>query len=100
VGRIDRLVRVAAADHAGRPPLCEPFTAGDWLLARARALEVVASAPRALVWGRHLVAQGCAPGPAFGTLLRACYEAQLAGEFTTESEGVAYLRRLLADASR
>jgi tRNA nucleotidyltransferase (CCA-adding enzyme) len=47
VGRIDRLVRVARADRAGRPPL-EPggFAAGDWLLERARALEVVGNGPR------------------------------------------------------
>lgn len=96
VGRIDRLVRVAAADHAGRPPLCEPFAAGAWLLERARSLEVERAAPRPLVQGRHLIAAGRAPGPAFGPILRACYEAQLAGEFASEAEGVAYLRRLLA----
>jgi tRNA nucleotidyltransferase (CCA-adding enzyme) len=96
VGRIDRLVRVAAADHAGRPPLEEPFAAGAWLLARAGALEVVSAAPRPLVLGRHLIAEGLSPGPSFGPLLRACYEAQLAGAFAGEAEGVAYLRRLLA----
>jgi tRNA nucleotidyltransferase (CCA-adding enzyme) len=95
VGRIDRLVRVAAADHAGRPPLAEPFAAGAWLLARARALEVVKAAPRPLVRGRHLLALGRAPGPAFGPLLRACYDAQLAGAFASEEDGVAFLRRLL-----
>jgi tRNA nucleotidyltransferase (CCA-adding enzyme) len=99
VGRIDRLVRVAAADHAGRPPLAEPFAAGEWLLARARALEVVTAAPRPLVQGRHLLAEGRAPGPAFGPILRACYEAQLAGAFASESEGVAFLRRLLEEKS-
>ncbi len=100
VGRIDRLVRVAAADHAGRPPLAEPFAAGEWLLARARALGVVAASPRPLVQGRHLLAEGRTPGPAFGPLLRACYEAQLAGSFASEQDGVSYLRRLLETVSR
>ena len=96
VGRIDRLVRVAAADHAARPPRTDPFVAGEWLLERARALEIVRAAPRALVQGRHLVALGRAPGPDFAPILRDCYEAQLAGEFADEAGGVAYLRRLLA----
>ena len=96
VGRIDRLVRVAAADFAGRPPLCEPFEAGAWQLARAQALHVLETAPRPLVMGRHLVALGRTPGPDFEPILRDCYEAQLAGTFASESEGVAYLRRLLA----
>jgi tRNA nucleotidyltransferase (CCA-adding enzyme) len=100
VGRIDLLVRVAAADHAGRPPRAEPFAAGAWLLERARALEVTRAAPRPLVQGRHLIALGRAPGPAFGPLLRACYEAQLAGSFESEAEGVAYLRRLLDEQAR
>jgi tRNA nucleotidyltransferase (CCA-adding enzyme) len=39
--RIDRLVRVARADHAGRPPKpFDGFPAGTWLLERARRLEV------------------------------------------------------------
>ena len=43
VGRIDRLVRVARADRAGHTSLeAGPFPAGDWLLERARALEVEA----------------------------------------------------------
>jgi tRNA nucleotidyltransferase (CCA-adding enzyme) len=96
VGRIDRLVRVAAADHAGRPPLAEPFAAGDWLLERACALTVERAAPRPLVQGRHLIAEGLVPGPGFAPILRACYEAQLAGAFASEAEGVAHLRRLLA----
>ncbi|HEX5065717.1 MAG TPA: HD domain-containing protein, partial [Myxococcota bacterium] len=95
VGRIDRLVRVAAADHGGRPPLDEPFEAGAWLLARARAQGVVSAAPRPLVMGRHLVALGRTPGPGFEPILRDCYEAQLAGTFTTEADGIAYLRRRL-----
>ena len=38
VQRIDRLVRVARADHAGRPPKqFDGFPAGEWLLARGTA---------------------------------------------------------------
>ena len=46
-GRIDRLVRVARADHRGRPPLpWDGFPAGDWLLDRAVELDVRDDAPQ------------------------------------------------------
>ena len=94
VGRIDRLVRVARADQAGRPPL-EPgrFAAGDWLLERARALDVEAAAPERIVKGRHLIQLGLSSGPQLGSILEACYAAQLEGEFSTLEEGLEYARR-------
>ncbi|MGH7181173.1 MAG: CCA tRNA nucleotidyltransferase, partial [Nitrospiraceae bacterium] len=56
VKRIDRLVRVARADHAGRPPkLFDGFPAGEWLLERARRLEVEDQAPAPIVMGRHVM---------------------------------------------
>ncbi len=97
VGRIDRLVRVARADHAGRPPKpFDGFPAGDWLLARARDLEVAASRPRPIVMGRHLIALGQSPGPHFGELLDACLEAQLDGVFSDLEGGLEFARGLLA----
>jgi tRNA nucleotidyltransferase (CCA-adding enzyme) len=96
VGRIDRLVRVAKADHAGRPP--EPgdvFQAGEWLLERARALDVQAHAPKSLVMGRHLIAMGLKPGPAFKKILDACYQAQLDGAFADEAGGLAFCRQVM-----
>jgi tRNA nucleotidyltransferase (CCA-adding enzyme) len=94
VGRIDRLVRVARADRAGRPPLPPGrFAAGDWLLERARALEVEAAAPRPIVKGRHLLHLGLRPGPELGSILKDCYAAQLEGEFSTLEGGIDYVRR-------
>ena len=95
VGRIDRLVRVAAADHAGRPPRPTQFEAGAWLLERARALDVVRSEPAPLVHGRDLLSLGLEPGPALGRWLDACYEAQLAGTIRSREEGVAWVERQL-----
>jgi tRNA nucleotidyltransferase (CCA-adding enzyme) len=78
VGRIDLLVRVARADQAGRPPLeAGRFAAGDWLLARARALDVEGAAPEPILKGRHLIRLGLGPGPRLGSILKACYAAQL-----------------------
>lgn len=82
VGRIDRLVRVCRADHAGRPPLpFDDFPAGHWLLRRAEELAVAAQEPQPIVLGRHLIAMGLRPGPHFKGLLDQCFEAQLEGEF-------------------
>jgi tRNA nucleotidyltransferase (CCA-adding enzyme) len=96
VTRIDRLVRVARADHAGRPPKpFDGFPAGEWLLNCARHLHVEAQAPAALVMGRHLMAMGVQPGPQMGRLLHECYEAQLDGTFSSLSEGLAFARQRL-----
>jgi tRNA nucleotidyltransferase (CCA-adding enzyme) len=93
VGRIDRLVRVARADQLGRPPrVSGDFAAGDWLLERARALDVEAAAPVPLVLGRHLIELGLEPGPRFGPILEACYSAQIEGAFSTLEEAVAFAK--------
>ena len=97
VKRIDRLVRVARADHAGRPPKSfDGFPAGAWLLERARRLEVEDQAPTPLVMGRHLLELGVQPGPDMGRLLDECYEAQLDGLFSTLDEGLIYTNNKLA----
>lgn len=97
VARIDRLVRVARADHLGRGEV-EPggpaFPAGDWLLDRAAALDVKVAAPRPIVQGRHLLELGLSPGPHFKALLDECFEAQLAGRISTVDEGKALAREL------
>ena len=80
--RIDRLVRVSRADARGRPPRSDAEdAAGQWLLGRARELEVAAQAPRPLIQGRHLIDLGLEPGPSFGPILEAWFERQLEGEF-------------------
>jgi tRNA nucleotidyltransferase (CCA-adding enzyme) len=99
VGRLDRLVRVARADVRGRGDLSAPFPAGEWLLARAASLGIAATAPTPLIQGRHLVALGVVPGPAFKPLLDACFEAQIEGVFAEEDGGVEYLRTLLSRSS-
>lgn len=97
VRRIDRLVRVARADHAGRPPKqFDGFPAGEWLLARARQLAVDRRPPLPIVMGRHLLELGVQPGPDMGRLLDDCYEAQLDGDFGTLEDGLAYIKSRLS----
>ena len=70
------LVRVAQADHLGRTGAVRESPPGDEFLARARRHLVAEAAPRDVVMGRHLVARGLTPGPAFATLLERCREIQ------------------------
>ena len=51
-----------------------------------------AAAPRPIIQGRHLIALGRVPGPAFGPILDAAFEAQLDGAFGDEAGGLAWLR--------
>ena len=95
VVRIDRLVRVAAADDEGRPPFPSEPEPLEWLAAQAERLRVADSAPKPIVMGRHLIGLGMKPGPEFGRLLKAAYEAQLDGRFSTAEEGVALVCNLL-----
>ena len=98
VGRIDRLVRVCRADHRGRPPLpWDGFPAGDWLLEKAAELRVAEAAPKPIVLGRHLIDRGLEPGPEFGPILEACFEAQLDDRFDDLEGGLAYLDEFLRE---
>ncbi len=73
----------------------------DALTARARALELEASAPRPILLGRHLIAAGLKPGPKFTPLLDAAFEAQLDGAFADEAGAAAWLQpRLAGGAAR
>jgi len=92
VVRIDRLIRVAAADDAGRPPFPSEPEPLRWLAEQAERLRVADSAPKPLVQGRDLIALGMKPGVEFGKVLKAAYEAQLDGKFSTTQEGVVYVK--------
>jgi len=95
VKRIDRLVRVAAADIAGRPPRQDDFPEGPWLLQRAEELKVKDAEPKPIILGRHLIEHGWSPGPGFSPILDQCFEAQLDGKFADLKSGLAYLQQIL-----
>jgi tRNA nucleotidyltransferase (CCA-adding enzyme) len=96
VGRLDRLIRVAAADRDGRPPSPrDDFPAARWLEDTAASLAVLDAPPRPLVLGRHLIELGMRPGPSFKPILDQCFEAQLDGRITDVDEGVALARSIL-----
>jgi len=96
VKRVDRLTRVAFADKSGRPPMeVDDFPEGDWLLEKAKELEIAGNAPKPILQGRHLIELGEKPGPRFGQILDQAYEAQLEGRFADERSGVRYLKSLI-----
>lgn len=92
VGRIDRLLRVAAADDEGRPPYPSEPEPLRWLAEQAERLRVADAAPKPLVRGRDLIALGMTPGVEFGRILKESYEAQLDGVFSTSEEGLRRIR--------
>lgn len=79
---IRELAIVMSADAFGRPPKPREIPAGVTdLLAAAERLELQAQAPTPILLGRHLIERGLTPGPSFGAILDAAFEAQLEGEF-------------------
>ena len=94
VVRIDRLIRVAAADDAGRPPFPSEPEPLKWLAEQAERLRVADSAPKPIVQGRDLIAFGMKPGVEFGRILKAAYEAQLDGKFSDLKGGIEYVTKL------
>ena len=96
VVRIDRLVRVDKADRNGRPPIePEESPQGLWIMERANELKVRDSAPVPIVMGRHLIDAGLKPGPGFGDVLKAAYDAQLDGVFSDLEGGMAHVNKML-----
>ena len=90
--RILELAEVMTADASGRPPRPRGRPAAvEALVESAEALDLQASAPRPILQGRHLVARGLHPGPAFSRILRAAFEAQLDGEFHDEGGACRWL---------
>jgi len=92
VVRIDRLIRVAAADDAGRPPFPSEPGPLEWLAREAERLRVADSAPKPLVRGRDLIALGMKPGVEFGKILKSAYEAQLDGKFMDLEGGIEFVK--------
>jgi tRNA nucleotidyltransferase (CCA-adding enzyme) len=99
---LERLARVATADHFGRTTadaLAREDPASPWLLAQADRLRLADAAPTPLLLGRHLIDLGVKPGPHMGPLLKEAFDAQLDGVFTDVDDGLAWLRaRLETDA--
>ena len=91
---IKELELLARADYFGRisKDKKEHFEAGEWILQRAKELNVLTTPPKALILGRDLIALGLKPSAEFKTILEKAYQAQLDGAFQTKEEGLNWLK--------
>ena len=97
---IEKLVRVATADHFGRTTpdaMAREFPAGEWLLEQSRNLNVLDNKPKPFLTGKYLVSLGMKPGPEMGKLIAESFELQLEGEIQNEGEVEKWARERLLE---
>lgn len=100
---IEKLVRLARADHLGRTTkeaLAGEFPAGDWLLEESRTLDVLEQRPSPFLTGKYLLSLGLKPGPELGRLIRESFELQLEGELVDREAAEAWARGRLGGHGR
>jgi tRNA nucleotidyltransferase (CCA-adding enzyme) len=98
---IHGLTLVMAADQMGRPP--KPAVVSPTVLAlqaKAQELQVQASAPKAILLGRHLIERGLTPGKEFSRILNAAYDAQLEGRFFDLPQAFEWLSEWRAEGGK
>jgi tRNA nucleotidyltransferase (CCA-adding enzyme) len=96
---IEKLVRLARADHLGRTTeeaVDGLFPAGDWLLEESQRLDVLHEKPKPFLTGKVLLSLGAKPGPHLGAVIRESFELQLEGELADEAAAVAWAKARLA----
>ena len=92
---IEELVIVAKADFLGRTTeesLAGVYHAGEWLLEKSRALDVVNKPLDCLLQGRDLIALGLEPSPQFKEILDAVYGEQIEGRIKSKEEAVVFVK--------
>jgi len=99
---IEDLVTLARADNFGRTTqeaINKEYPAGEWLLKKAKELNILNKGPEQILQGRHLIASGLKAGKTFKHILQQAYEAKLEGKFFTEEEAIAWLADYLSSVS-
>lgn len=92
---IGELFIVAKADFLGRTTpeaLSGDYKAGDWLLERARELNVETKPLENILQGRDLIALGMEPSPKFKEILDEVYELQLGDALLSKEDAIAYVK--------
>jgi len=92
VERLDWLVWISTCDKLGRGSMVYQMDAENWLLEKAKELEVLDSKPKPIILGRHLIQLGMTPGLNFGSILNSAYEAQLDGIFSDVENGIEWVK--------
>jgi tRNA nucleotidyltransferase (CCA-adding enzyme) len=86
------LALLTEADASARFPAPPASPMAEWARV-AETLHVAQSGPQRLILGRHLIALGMQPGPYFGPIIDAAFEAQLNSEFDNEDDGIEWVKR-------
>lgn len=95
---VEHLLLVSRADYLGRTSV-EALAGLDpsdgWL--REKIADIMGKNRKVnpIVQGRHLIALGLKPGKEFSPLLEQAFEAQLDGAFSSEEEGLEWLKNTL-----
>ncbi len=92
---IEELVLVARADFLGRTTKeaqSGKYKAGDWLLERARALEVSQESIKNIISGADLIALGLSPSKQFKRILEEVYELYIEEQISTKEEALEYVQ--------
>ena len=90
---IAQLLRVVEADCKGSLSEEDVPEGARRLGALSEQLDLQSKSPVPILMGRHLIEHlGMKPGPHFGPILKAAFQAQLDGEFATVEEAVAWAR--------
>jgi len=90
---IRELADLIQADTMNRVKEVDPFVSN--MLRVAGEVKVEDAAPKKILRGQHLIDRGLIPGPNFGVVLQAAYEAQLDGAFWTEYGALVWLGNYL-----
>ena len=95
-GNIQLMSVVVASDRNGRGgEFMEHVPEAEYLINKARELEVLNSKPQPIIQGRHLIEFGYSPGRYFKEILNDCFDAQLNGDFFDLENGKKYLKSAL-----
>ena len=92
---IPDLVLLAKADYLGRSLRKSEtgyFEAGEWLLEKAKNMNVCDEKPFPLLLGRHLLSLGMKPGPKMGIILKQAFESQLNGDFQNVKDAIEWAK--------
>jgi len=68
----------------------------DFLRQKQKEIPLREAKPPALLTGKDLIALGLTPGPRFGKILEAAYDAQLEAKIAMKDEAISWVKRLLA----
>jgi len=94
---IQDLSILARADHFGRTTQDAKdkiYLAGDWLLEKAKNLNVQYDKPKAILLGRDLLQEGYKAGVIFKKILDAAYEEQLNGTIIDKESALKWLKTI------